>query len=118
MEITNAIYLALSLTLKQVLEANTVDPNEPSNQGLHCLLFGSRILTAIPFTTINVSNFEVGRVHYRNSGMKGLMNTTSILTNITGFGKDIREASLNIIYTFRREIMTLTMKFNVFEMQI
>ena len=56
----------------------SVDPdemahNEPSHQDLHChSLFYFRLKPL--FASVDMSNFKEGRVHFRNSRMKGLMD--------------------------------------------
>ena len=52
---------------------------ELSHQDLHCLPFCSWFLSNTPFATIEVSKFNDGRVHLRNSGVKGLKKTFECL---------------------------------------
>ena len=77
--ITNWPWLTLSAQqTKTDTCANSVDPDEtarngPSHQDLHYLPFGFFDYTLKPlFEAVDMSKFKDGRVHYRNSGMKGL----------------------------------------------
>ena len=62
---------------EQNVFANSVDPdetahNEPSHQDLHCLPFCFDFWLRPLFRTMVRIRFKDGRVHFRNSGMKGL----------------------------------------------
>ena len=74
--------------------ANSVDPdktahNEPSHQDLHCLpfclffcLLFCVLITLKPlFEAVDMSKFKDGRVHIRNSGVKGLNKSTLKVPN-------------------------------------
>ena len=51
--------------------ADSVDPNEPSHQDLHCLPFCFDFWLSLLVGTMVLSRFKDRRVHFRNSVMKG-----------------------------------------------
>ena len=64
---------------KTITCANSVDPdemahNELSHQDLHCSPFCLDFRLKQVFALVVMFKFKIGRVHFINSGMKGLRN--------------------------------------------
>ena len=55
------------------VDSYKTDRNEPSHQDLHYLPFCLKFTMKPLFEAVDMSKFKDGGVHFRNSGMKGLI---------------------------------------------
>ena len=86
---------------------NSVDPDEmvhdePSHQTLRCLPFCYDFLTETLFGTMFLARFKDGRIHIKNSGMKGLKNDKVWSTILLSFLLNTRKgpAQARVLYYF------------------